>query len=88
MVLLIYSKPNCSLCEQAKAELYALQERLPFELREVDIRLDPALFARYRFEIPVVTLLDGAEVSRHRIDLPAVERLIRGGMRVADSTGD
>ena len=40
------------------AELYALEE--------VDIQSDPELFARYRYEIPVLCI-NGVEAFRHRL---------------------
>ena len=33
----IYSKPDCGLCEEAKRALRAVQQRVPFELVEVNI---------------------------------------------------
>jgi glutaredoxin len=73
----IYSKPHCSLCEQAKAALERVRARLPFELREVDIRSDPDLLERHRYDIPVV-LVDGEVVFRHRVDEARLEELLRG----------
>jgi|GEM_PF-185901 len=50
----VYGKPDCSLCDEAKAMLRRLRKELHFELGEVDISLDPAMEARYRTEVPVV----------------------------------
>jgi glutaredoxin len=73
----IYSKPDCPLCEEARAVLERVRARRPFELREVDIRSDPDLLARYRYDIPVV-LVDGQEAFRHRVDEARLEVLLRG----------
>lgn len=50
----LFTRPECHLCEQAKADLNALQSEIPHLLLEVDIESDPALQKRYLTEIPVV----------------------------------
>jgi glutaredoxin len=67
MIVTLYSKPGCHLCEDVRALLDELAPERGFEVHEIDIQSDPALFARYRYEIPVV-LRDGVEVARGRID--------------------
>ena len=52
----LYTKEKCSLCDVVKEELAALQPLHPHQLAEVDITLDPDLFDRYRYLIPVVTI--------------------------------
>jgi hypothetical protein len=60
--LVLYGRPGCHLCEDARAVLDALlTERaaggLPVpRLRELSIDDDPVLQDRYRFTIPVVAL--------------------------------
>jgi uncharacterized membrane protein len=56
LTVTLYSKPNCHLCEQAKADLQALQEKYPHRLIEIDINSDPALLKAYLVEIPVVQI--------------------------------
>lgn len=50
----LYSKKDCHLCEQAKADLKAIEEKYPHRLVEVDIESDPALQKAYFDKIPVV----------------------------------
>lgn len=66
MVVTLYAKAGCCLCDDARALLEELAADTDFELREVDIRTDPALFERYRYRIPVVTV-DGKEAAEGRI---------------------
>jgi len=51
--LRLYTKPNCSLCVKAKADLKRVARKIPFQLQEIDITRDEALFAKYRHLIPV-----------------------------------
>jgi hypothetical protein len=54
------------LCDDVRATLEELRPEHTFALEEIDITTDAALFARYRFEIPVL-LRDGREVARGRV---------------------
>ena len=65
--LTLYSKPGCHLCEDVREILDGLQPTYGYAIEEIDITADAALFARYRYEIPVV-LKDGVEIARGRID--------------------
>ena len=50
----LYTRKDCPLCEQAKADLQSIQEQYPHRLVEIDIDSDPALQKKYLVEIPVV----------------------------------
>ena len=54
----LFTKAGCHLCEDVEAALAALQTQYPHKLVTVDITTDEALFARYRFTIPVVRVGD------------------------------
>jgi len=76
MIIEIYSKSQCPLCDEAKEVLAQVRRRVPFELREVDITQDPALFEEYRYDIPVV-FVNGRKAFKHRLDAKAVEARLR-----------
>jgi|DewCreStandDraft_2_1066082.scaffolds.fasta_scaffold00019_179 thiol-disulfide isomerase/thioredoxin len=71
--VVLYGKPDCSLCDYAAGVLARVAERVPFPLDivRVDITTDPVLEARYGPVIPVVELDDGtvieAEISEWRL---------------------
>ena len=54
LTVTLYTRKDCHLCEQAKADLESIQETYPHRLVEIDIDTDPALQKRYLVEIPVV----------------------------------
>jgi glutaredoxin len=58
----LYGKPGCHLCEQAEELLEDLGREHPLAVEMIDITSDPALFERYRFEIPVIILDDGRSI--------------------------
>ncbi len=67
--LVLYGRPDCHLCDEARAGLKAmLAAGLPFELEEVNIESDQELHARFLERIPVVEL-DGEIVSELWLDV-------------------
>ena len=71
--IIVYSKPDCCLCDQVKKKLQELQELYQFVWREINILDDPAAFESFQFEIPVV-FIDGRKVFKYHLD---EERFIR-----------
>ncbi len=56
LTVLLYSRQDCHLCEQAKADLDALQDRFPHQLTEIDVDSSPELSKAFGFEVPVVEI--------------------------------
>jgi len=54
LTVTLYTRKECHLCEQAKADLASLQEKHPHRLVEIDIDSDPILQKAYLVEIPVI----------------------------------
>jgi glutaredoxin len=71
MSLVLYGKPGCHLCDDARAVL----ERVGAPFAEVDITSDDARHAAYLERIPVVTL-DGEERFEYFVDEAALRRLL------------
>ena len=66
--LVLYGRPDCHLCDDARAVLLRVGE--PFE--EVDIEADDELFKRYLERIPVVAI-DGVEAFDLFVDEQALK---------------
>lgn len=58
--LLLYGRPSCHLCDDARAMLERIAAELPLTWNEVNIELDDDLHKRYLEKIPV--LADGDDV--------------------------
>ena len=65
--LTLYGKPGCHLCHDAREVVKRALLGRDVELEEVDITLDPALFARYGERIPVLEL-DGEILFEFVVD--------------------
>ncbi len=69
----LYGRPDCHLCDDARAVLERVRAELPFELHERDIETDDDLFRRYLERIPVVTI-DGEEAFELFVDETELRR--------------
>jgi glutaredoxin len=65
--VVLYTKPGCCLCDTVKAQLSKIRTKHPFELREVNILEDPAAFAKFQEEIPVV-FVHGRKAVQYHLD--------------------
>ena len=54
--VVLYSRPGCHLCDEARQLLESLQAVVPHHLSEVDIDQDVELQRAYAFEIPVIMM--------------------------------
>jgi len=77
--VIIYSRPGCHLCEEAKEAIRNANCEQAYGFKEVNIESDPELLRRYKDDIPVITF-DGVEVFRHRVKS---DQFARALMRVA-----
>ena len=64
--VIIYTRPGCHLCEEAKAAIESAGCSDQFVLEEINIESDEALLNKYKYDIPVVTI-DGVETFIHRL---------------------
>jgi glutaredoxin len=78
--LVVYSRPDCHLCDDAKAVLADYIEYLP-RIEEVDIDSDPELRSRFGTSIPVIEI-DGEVRFRGRVDENLLRRLIEATPRI------
>jgi thiol-disulfide isomerase/thioredoxin len=72
----IYSRPGCHLCDEAKAVVESLRERYAVVLRTINVESSADLENRYGSDIPVV-LINGEEAFRHRVDRTELERKLK-----------
>ena len=64
--VIIYSRPGCHLCEEAKQAIESAQCADKYTLEEIDIESDPDLMRHYRDDIPVI-MINGEEAFRHKV---------------------
>ena len=75
--VVLYGRPGCHLCDDAREAIERVRARVDFELVERDITADDALHRAYLVRIPVVCL-DGQELFEYHVDEAVLEaRLTR-----------
>lgn len=72
MKVVVYSKENCCLCDEAKAILRELQ----VEWEEVDIYKNEQWLERYQLMIPVIEI-DGEIVAYGRIHKDVIRKRLQ-----------
>ena len=74
--VVLFSRPGCGLCDEAREVIVAERARTPFSFEEVDVSADDALELEYGIRIPVV-LVDGQERFEIRVDPSAFADAVR-----------
>lgn len=74
--IVVYSRPGCHLCDEARTVIDRYRDRYPIELRSIDIERSAELESRYGYDIPVI-FLNGEEIFRHRVDGEELERKLK-----------
>ncbi|PYS72945.1 MAG: hypothetical protein DMF69_06245 [Acidobacteria bacterium] len=77
--VIVYSRPGCHLCDEAKEAIAGAGCSDDFVLEEINIETSRELLLNYQFDIPVV-LIDGVEAFRHRVDVERFRDLIGGSV--------
>jgi glutaredoxin len=75
--VIIYSRPGCHLCDEAKAAIMGAGCSDHFTIQEVNIESDEELLRKYKYDIPVIAI-NGVETFMHRVDPKEFIRVIRG----------
>lgn len=75
--VVLYSRPGCHLCDDARTIVLAERARTPFAFEEVDVSTSDALELEYGIRIPVVTV-DGEEAFEISVDPAAFAAVVRG----------
>jgi hypothetical protein len=65
--VILYSRPGCCLCDDAREVLMRVRSQRPFVFQERDIDGDDSLLRAYLERIPVVTI-DGVEAFEFFVD--------------------
>lgn len=83
MSWIVYSKPQCSLCETFLAELAEVVGEQAAQVAVVDVTSNPELERKYGARIPVLTI-DDDFVCAYRVDRERVQRYLgsSGGLPV------
>lgn len=71
MIVQLYSRPNCPLCEEAKLMLQLVMEDVPLIIEEINIEDHDEIHEKYLLRIPVIES-QGWVIQEGRIDYPTL----------------
>jgi len=74
--VVLYTRPNCHLCEVAHADLARICGELAVAFVEIDVDTDPELRAEYGDRVPAI-MVDGHEHGCFRVE----EARLRAALR-------
>ena len=73
--VLLYAKPGCHLCDDARVIIESVCAEMGVGYREVDITTSAALMDAYGEQIPV-TMVDGRQHDFWRVDATRLRRAL------------
>ncbi|MFC4387080.1 glutaredoxin family protein [Gracilibacillus marinus] len=76
MHVIVYGKPNCSLCEDALGILTLFEEEYNLHIEEVNIYDDEILLEKYQLEIPVIEINESI-VGKGKIDYDSINSFLK-----------
>ncbi len=79
--VVMYSRPRCGLCDEARAVILAERARTPFEFEEISVEGDDDLERAYGLRLPVV-LVDGEERFELTVDRDQLSAALRAPGRL------
>ncbi|HKQ52447.1 MAG TPA: glutaredoxin family protein [Pyrinomonadaceae bacterium] len=74
--VILYTRPGCHLCEEARQEMLKADCGDDYTLAEVNIDADPTLKERYGWEIPVV-LINNVKAFKYRLTADEFRRKVK-----------
>jgi glutaredoxin len=67
IIVTLYSRPGCHLCEDAKSIIEPLLAEFGATLREISIDTDARLTEQFGYDIPVIFIND-RKAAKHRVN--------------------
>ena len=76
LVVEVFSKKGCCLCNEARDVIGRVKCELPFYLKEVDISANDDLFRRYNDHVPTV-YINGKKSFKFKVDETEFRKRVR-----------
>ncbi|MBL7993751.1 glutaredoxin family protein [bacterium] len=73
IVIEIFSKPQCHLCDDAKEVLINAKKYFDLEIVEINIEENREYFEKYRYDIPVIRI-NGRKAFKHKLDAAQLKK--------------
>ena len=80
-----YTKPGCTLCDEALLLVNKVRSGIPFHLEVIDISHSPVMMRTHGLHVPVV-LVNGIEAFRYHVDAAEFRTLLLNGNELGNNT--
>jgi len=77
VLLTVYGREHCHLCQDMIAALQKLRANYPFRLEVIDVDSDTDLQSRYGQRVPVL-MAEDKEICHYHLNLNAFARIFQG----------
>jgi thiol-disulfide isomerase/thioredoxin len=77
VLLTVYGREQCHLCQDMIAALQELRASYPFRLEVIDVDSDTDLQSRYGQRVPVL-MAEDKEICHYHLNLNAFARIFQG----------
>jgi hypothetical protein len=67
IIIEIFSKPDCHLCDEVKLEIAKMESLFALDIREINIMEHADLYEKYKLEIPVIHI-NGRKAFKYRVE--------------------
>ena len=78
--LILYSRKDCRLCDEMKAAIRQVSEKIPLDLEEIDVDGAVEIQAEYGAEVPVL-VIDGRKAFKYRVTVPELTKKLEKNRR-------
>lgn len=73
--LLLYTKPDCHLCDEMKDVISVVKREVNFDFEEINIKQNELLFEKFKEKIPLL-MMNGRLIAKYYIDKEKLRKLI------------
>jgi glutaredoxin len=73
--LILYSRVDCSLCDEMKDTIRHVEATIPLDLEEINVDSSAELKDRFGDEVPVL-FIDGRKAFKYRVTARELERRV------------
>jgi glutaredoxin len=74
--LTIYSRRDCCLCDEMKANIKAVAGKIAVDIEEIDVDSSAQLQEQFGSEVPVL-FIDGRKAFKYRLTAASLEKKLR-----------
>ena len=73
--LLLYTKPDCHLCDEMKDVISVVKREVNFDFEEINIKQNELLYEKFKEKIPLL-MMNGRLIAKYYIDKEKLLKII------------